>query len=64
MAARIELHRLKGMHVDRSINVTAHVPVPKLKDMSPAEALDYLESLRPTRPPITVDATVITTEQP
>ena len=64
MAARIELHRLKGMHIDRSVSVTAHVPVPPLKDMSPEQALDYLERLRPTRPPITVDAKVVTTEEP
>jgi phage terminase small subunit len=50
MAARIELHRLKGLHIDRSVSVTAHVPVPALKDMSPAEALDFLESLKPTAP--------------
>jgi phage terminase small subunit len=65
MAARVELHRLKGMHIERSVSVTAHVPVPPLKDMSPEAALEYLESLKPTRPaPITVEATVITSEQP
>lgn len=64
MAARIELHRLRGLHVERSISVTAHVPVPPLKDMSPEQTLDYLESLRPTRPalPAPVDAQVIDAE--
>lgn len=62
MAARIELHRLKGMHIDRSLSVTARVAVPALQDMSPQQALDYLERLRPTRAPITVEATVITTD--
>lgn len=64
MAARIELHRLRGLHVDRSLSVTAHLNVPALKDMSPAEALDYLETLRPTRPalPVPVEASVIHAE--
>ncbi len=65
MAARVELHRLKGMHIDRSINVNANVSVPTLKEMSPEQALDFLESLRPTRSPspTVIDAEVITIEQ-
>lgn len=65
MAARIELHRLKGMHVERSVSVTAHVPVPALKELTPEQALDYLESLRPTRPALpaeVVDAEFTPTE--
>lgn len=50
LAVRMELHRVKGMHVDRSISVTAHVPGPSLKELSNEQALDYLERLRPTRP--------------
>ncbi len=52
-ALRVELHRLRGMHIDRSLSLTAHVNVPALKDMGTAEALDFLESLRPTTPPAT-----------
>lgn len=54
MAARMELHKIKGLHVERSINVNANVTVPALKDMSTAEALNFLESLRPTRPALPV----------
>jgi hypothetical protein len=61
MAARIELHRLRGMHVERSVAVTAHVNVPALKDMTREQTLDFLDSLKPTtkpaaRPPVTLDA--------
>lgn len=56
MAARVELHRLRGLHVDRSMSVTAHVNVPALKELSPEQALDFLESLRPTRPALPAPA--------
>lgn len=58
MQARIELHKLRGMHIDRSVSLTAHVAVPALKDMSRSEALDFLESLRPTQAalPVHVEA--------
>jgi hypothetical protein len=46
---RIELHKLKGLHVDRSVNINANLNVPVLKDMTQAQALDFLESLRPTQ---------------
>jgi hypothetical protein len=49
MAARIELHRLRGLHVERSMSVTAHVNVPALKDMTHEEALNFLESIQPTK---------------
>jgi phage terminase small subunit len=49
MAARIELHKLRGMHVDRSLNITAHMNVPTLKDMSHEQALDFLDSLKPAQ---------------
>lgn len=48
MQARIELHRLCGLHVERSI--TAHVNVPALKDLTHEQALEFLDSLSPTRP--------------
>lgn len=49
MSARIELHRLRGMHVDRSVSVNVNANIPQLKDMSQEQALDFLESLRPTQ---------------
>src|SRR5690606_21430319 len=58
-ALRVELHKLRGMVIDRS--VVAHVAVPDLKDMSRDDMLDMLESIRPTRPvspePVTIDVT-------
>jgi len=48
LAARIELHRLRGMHVDRSVSLNVNANVPALKDMTPEQALDFLESLKPT----------------
>lgn len=50
-ALRVELHRLKGMHIERSISVSARVEVPALKDLSHEQALDFLESLKPTAAP-------------
>lgn len=44
---RIELHRLRGMHVDRSVNLNVNANVPAFKDMSNDQALDFLESLKP-----------------
>jgi hypothetical protein len=49
LAVRLELHRVRGMHIDRSMSVTAHVNVPALKDMTHEQALDFLDSLRPAR---------------
>ena len=46
LAARIELHRVKGMHIDRSINLNATISVPALKDVSTDEALAILESFK------------------
>jgi hypothetical protein len=56
---RIELHKLRGMVIDRTASVVAHVNVPSLADIAsdPVKALEFLESLRPTKPaPVTVDA--------
>lgn len=47
LAARQELHRIKGMHVDRSLSISAHTTIPSMaevvKDKKSAE--DFLESL-------------------
>jgi len=48
---RIELHRLRGLHVDRSVSLTAHVAVKPLPDnLSVADALRMLESIAPAQP--------------
>ncbi len=64
LAARMELHRVRGMHVDRSVSVSVSANVPALKDMTTEQALAFLETLKPTTPtatpaarePITLDA--------
>ena len=40
---RIELHKLRGMHIDRSMSVTAHVHVEPLRDMTPAEIAELIQ---------------------
>lgn len=67
---RIELHRLRGLHIERSVNLNVNATLPRLKDMDTEQALDYLESLRPTTPtvmapsadrlPVTVDGEMST----
>jgi phage terminase small subunit len=64
LAARQELHRLKGLHIDRSVSLTAHVPAPAaLKEMTTDDVLAYLERLKPLptqQPePVVIDAEVI-----
>lgn len=46
-ALRIELHRLRGLHVDRSLNVNLNASVPTPKDLTHEQALDYLDRLKP-----------------
>jgi len=54
------LNKMQGVYVDRSVSINANVTVPALKDMSPTEALDFLETLRPTRPAVdTVDRSIV-----
>jgi phage terminase small subunit len=48
LAARLELHRVRGLHIDRSINLNANVAVPPLQDMAPEAAYDFLKSLVPS----------------
>ena len=47
LAARQELHRIRGMHVDRSMSVTLTGNLPNAKEIaaSPEKAMDFLESL-------------------
>lgn len=45
---RIELHKLKGMHIDRSLSINATVNVPALpKNMTVEDALRMLETIAP-----------------
>jgi Terminase small subunit len=44
---RIELHKLRGLHIDRSVNVNVDA-TPALKDMSRDQQLEFLASLAPT----------------
>lgn len=48
LAARQELHRIRGMHIERSLSVNATVLLPNAKEIaaSPERALDFLEGLK------------------
>lgn len=48
LAARQELHRIRGMHIERSLSVNASVALPNAKDIaaSPEKAMDFLEGLK------------------
>lgn len=48
MAARIELHKLKGLHIDRSVNLNVNKNLPNVGEMvkDPLEMEKYLESLK------------------
>ena len=49
LEARLELHRLKGMHVDRSVSLNLHATIKPLpKGMSVEEALQIMASVCPT----------------
>ncbi|MGO9994702.1 MAG: hypothetical protein ACLPTF_19595 [Steroidobacteraceae bacterium] len=54
MAIRTELHRLRGMHVDRSVSLNVNANVPALKSMTADEAAVLLDRLLP--PPVPIDA--------
>ena len=60
---RVELHKLKGMHVDRSISVSLSADLKPLKrGMSVEEALQIMESIAPTEP-ATLPAPNVVSEQ-
>ena len=48
LPARQELHRVRGMHIERSLNVNANVNVPNAKEIAanPKAVNDFLESLK------------------
>lgn len=46
-ALRIELHRLRGLHVERSVNVNVNADLPKVEHMTREQQLEFLNSLRP-----------------
>jgi phage terminase small subunit len=47
LAARVEMHKLLGMHVSRSVSANINVPVAPSKELTAAEALAYIKSLTP-----------------
>lgn len=47
MAMRTELHRLRGMLVDRSMTLNVNATLPTPKDITPEQALAYLDRLKP-----------------
>lgn len=48
MAARIELHKIKGLHIERSVNLNVNRNLPNVGEMvkDPIEMDKYLESLK------------------
>jgi hypothetical protein len=48
LAARQELHRIRGMHVERSLNVNVNAQLPNAKDIaaSPERVEDFLKGLK------------------
>jgi hypothetical protein len=48
MAARVELHKLKGLHIERSYNLNVNKNLPNVGEMvnDPTEMDKYLESLK------------------
>lgn len=48
LAARQELHRIRGMHIERTLNVNASVTLPNAKEIAsnPESAMDFLEGLK------------------
>jgi len=48
MAARIELHKLKGLHIERSVNLNVNKNLPNVGEMvkDPIEMEKYLEGLK------------------
>jgi Terminase small subunit len=59
MAIRTELHRLKGMHVDRSVSLNVNANVPALKSMTADEAAAFLDRLLPQPVEALPDLTVV-----
>jgi hypothetical protein len=48
MAARVELHKLKGLHIDRSVNLNVNRNLPNVGELAkdPIAMEEYLESLK------------------
>lgn len=51
LAARMELHRLRGLHIERSMNLNLNANVPALKDLTPEQAMAFLDRLKPLPSP-------------
>jgi phage terminase small subunit len=48
IAAADMLNKMQGVYVDRSVSVNVNANLPPLKEMTTEQALDFLESLKPT----------------
>jgi hypothetical protein len=48
LAMRTELHKLRGLAIDRSLNVNVNANVPAFENMSRDEQLAFLASLKPS----------------
>lgn len=48
LAASDQLNKMQGVYVDRSVSINANLNVPALKDMTQEQALDFLDSLKPS----------------
>lgn len=49
MQARMELHRLRGLHVERSLNVNVNTNLPAFEKMTREEQHEFLASLAPPK---------------
>jgi phage terminase small subunit len=59
-ALRIELHRLRGLHIERSVSLNATVNVPALpKNMTVEQALRMLETIAPAPASDSPDSNVV-----
>ncbi len=61
LAAADQLNKMAGVYIDRSVSLNVNANVPDFRDIvsDPAKALDFLESIAPTKP-ATVDVTPTT----
>jgi phage terminase small subunit len=58
LAASDQLNKMQGVYVDRSVSLNVSATVPELRDMTHEQALDFLESIKPTRPASAAPVTI------
>jgi hypothetical protein len=60
---RIELHKLKGLHIERSVSLNATVNVPAMpKNMTVEQAMELLSKLAPVPADADADSTIVSTD--